>query len=124
MTLEAQLLVAAAALVARGWSRDSPAADETGAPVQPASLLARRWSALGALEAVSQHRRRASPEPDRVTRAFDEASLALRAVTGRTEAWNRADGRAQEDVIAAFEQAIRLCEHTAARSQPLDAAAM
>jgi hypothetical protein len=45
-------------------------------------------------------------------------------VTGQTEAWNRADTRTQQDVIAAFDQAIRLCEKAAARSQPIDAAAL
>ena len=110
MTPEAQLLAAAAAVVARGWSRERPAEDRNGAPVEPSSRLARRWSAPGALDAVWHYRCRASPDPDRLTSAFERASRALVTVMGDPEVWNRAPDRTRDDVLAAFERAIRLCE--------------
>jgi hypothetical protein len=123
VTLEAQLLAAAAALVARGWSRTGPAEDRNGALVEPSSPVARRWSPVGALEAVWQHRCRASQDPQQVTGAFERASLALTAVTGNADAWNRAHDRTHQDVIAAFDRAIRSCEDGSTRSRPSDPAA-
>jgi hypothetical protein len=93
------------------------AEDGSGALVDPASPLARRWSALAALEAVWQHRCRASQDSARVSGAFQRASLALRAVTGDAERWNRAPGRTHEEVIGAFERAIGLCEEASPHLQ-------
>lgn len=123
MTLEGQLPAAAAALVARGWSRDAHGEDENGVAVEPWSRLATRRSAVGALEAIWQHRYTASQHPDRVTRAFQRASLALTTVTGDPDAWNRADGRTRQDVIAVFDRAIGLTEDASTRSERIDSAA-
>ncbi len=48
-----QLLLAARALVVRGWTAGARARDRQGRPVDPTDPSARSWSLVGALEAAS-----------------------------------------------------------------------
>jgi hypothetical protein len=62
------------------------ARDERGQTVEPASALARSWSASGALERVW---RRSDSDPNAALDAYEAAHLALAAaVAGVPQEWN------------------------------------
>jgi hypothetical protein len=110
LLVEAQLLIAARALVSRGWCREAAAADRDGVQVAPTAASACRWSATGALDAVSHYRRTALRSPEGIEAARTRALLALAAVVGDVESWNRSPERTQADVLAALEDALALVE--------------
>lgn len=95
-----QLLVRAAALVARGWCRRAPAEDWRGRPVDPRSASACRWSPLGALTKVWAESPGLSPDVFRTA----WAALAL-ATGGRPKDWSAAQWRTRAHVLRAFERA-------------------
>lgn len=101
-----EMLAEARDLVRRGWARGARAEDEAGNLVEPWSLLARRWSALGALEAVW----RWSQAPELARGELERATLALSAVVGEIADWNDALERTEAEVVAAFERAIDLLD--------------
>lgn len=104
--LAEQMLADAYELVLSGWCQETAACDELGRPIEPSSAFARRWSAPGALERVW---RRALGDLDGALDGFERANLALAAaVRDVPQRWNDAPERTVADVLAAFEEAIRL----------------
>lgn len=95
-----QLLVRAAALLRRGWSRSALAEDRLGREVDPWSEAATRWSPLGALIAAWH---------DGGAGGVDEFDTAVRALAlatgGRTAEWNAVPWRSQWHVLSAIERA-------------------
>ena len=103
--LAEEMLADAYELVVGGWCQGSEACDEFGHPVEPSSVLARRWSAPGALTRV--WKRSADPFGPALD-AFQTANLALAAVVGAVpQEWNDAEGRSQWQVL----DAIALAAH-------------
>lgn len=102
MTL-VELLVAARAKIAIGWTQYRYARDVTGGEVPPVHLDACRWCAIGALVAA----RSLLPEAAERLALMVAAKSALRAVVHDcVQVWNDADGRTQQEVIEAFDAAI------------------
>lgn len=69
-----------------------------------------RDDAGGALDAVSHYRRRAVRSREGLDAARMRALLALAAVVGDVEGWNRSPERTEADVLAAFDDALALVE--------------
>jgi hypothetical protein len=114
----AEILAEARALLVRGWCQREAALDEDGAPVDPSSLPARRWSVAGALLAVSEEWRSAQKPAALVSRDFAEAGLALRAAVGDIVPWNDAPERTHGEVLAALDRAIELLRASAGWRAP------
>jgi hypothetical protein len=95
--LAEEMLADAYELVLSGWCQGCPARDEFGQPTEPASVLARQWSAVGALVRVWE---RSSDPFGPALEAFQAANVALAAVVhGVPQEWNDADGRTQWQVL-------------------------
>jgi hypothetical protein len=95
--LAEQMLADAYELVLSGWCQGCLARDEFGQPTEPASVLARQWSAAGALVRVWE---RSSDPFGPALEAFQAANVALAAVVrGVPQEWNDADGRTQWQVL-------------------------
>jgi hypothetical protein len=101
-----EILREAPEFLRRGWARGASALDEEGNPVEPWSLLAQRWSALGALQAVWSW----ADAPELSRGELERATLALSAVVGDIQEWNDAPERTLEEALAAFAQAARLLD--------------
>jgi hypothetical protein len=101
------LLLDAQELIARGWCQDVAAVSRNGRAVEPTSIHARGWSALGALTAAY----RSYPAHDGEARlAFAVARRAL--ARGRAlDTWNDEPGRTREQVVAAFQAAVADLSH-------------
>lgn len=110
--LAEEMLADAYELVLSGWCQGAAATDEDGQPVEPASVLARRWSAPGALTRVwERHEDRFGDALD----AFEAANLALAGVVhGPPQAWNDREGRTLREVL----DAIALAAQTASSVGP------
>jgi hypothetical protein len=100
------VLVAARALVARGWTQYAWAKNERGETVLASATDAVRWCAGGAI-------RLAGMQLGLSTEGAVEALLGVigAPVTGRLEhhavaPWNDAPERTQEEVLEAFDKAI------------------
>jgi hypothetical protein len=103
--LAEEMLADAYELVLSGWCQGCPARDEFGHSTEPASVLARQWSAAGALVRVWE---RSSDPFGPALEAFQAANLALAAVVrGVPEDWNDAEDRTQWQVL----DAIALAAH-------------
>ena len=98
-------------LVERGWCQGAAALDAAGAPVEPDSPLATRWSATGALSRAW----RASGIPDETgLAALQFANLALSAaVHGVPKVWNDMPERRHRDVLEALLRAVSLVQDPA-----------
>lgn len=108
--LAEELLADAYEYVLSGWCQGDAAQDECGRPIEPASVFARRWSGLGALERAW---RRSSEEPKLAKVAFERARLALIAtVNDVPKPWNDTPGRHQSQVLSALAQALQLVHAT------------
>ncbi|HEU4450949.1 MAG TPA: hypothetical protein VFR63_13345 [Gaiellaceae bacterium] len=97
------LLAEARERVLAGWCQGAVARDESGHPVLPSSSDARRWSILGALLASRNGGGVAgvAGAVSSLHSSIDEAAL---------EVWNDRPGRTQQEVVAAFEQALERVE--------------
>jgi hypothetical protein len=98
--VSACIVAEACGRVLTGWCQGSIAQDEDGDAVDALSSDARRWSALGALIASWG----GGP--------IENLRTALAAVHASTEqapleVWNDRPGRTHDDVVAAFERAIK-----------------
>jgi hypothetical protein len=109
--LAEEMLADAYELVLSGWCQGAAARDEFGRPTEPASALARQWSAPGALVRVWER----SAEPfGQAIEAFQAANLALTTVVRAVpQEWNDADGRTQWQVL----DAIALAAHQVSRAE-------
>jgi hypothetical protein len=117
--LAEEMLADAYELVLSGWCQGAPARDEFGRPTEPASALARQWSASGALARVWER----SHEPfGAAVDAFQAANLALAAVVGGVpEQWNDDEGRTQWQVLDALALAAHNVSPTVAPLAASDA---
>jgi hypothetical protein len=103
--LAEEMLADAYELVLSGWCQGCHARDEFGQPTEPASVLARQWSAAGALVRVWK---RAADPFGPALEAYQAANLALAAIVhGVPQEWNDAEGRTQWQVL----DAIALAAH-------------
>jgi hypothetical protein len=115
--LAEEMLADAYELVLSGWCQGTAARDEFGEAVEPASVVARAWSAPGALTRVWERSAdRFGPGLD----AFEMANLAFAAVVGDVpQKWNDAEGRTQWQVL----DAIALAAHQVSPAQEVPASA-
>jgi hypothetical protein len=98
--LAEEMLADAYELVLSGWSQGASARDEFGKPTEPASALARQWSAPGALTRVWE---RCRDPLGPALEAFQMANLALAAVVhAAPQEWNDAEDRTQWQVLDAI----------------------
>lgn len=98
-------------IVERGWCQGAAAETAAGDPVEPASPLARRWSATGALARVW---RESGIDDEHGRTALQFANLALSAAVHYVpKLWNDAAGRRREEVLDAFARAVSLVQDPA-----------
>lgn len=111
--LAEQMLADAHELVLSGWCQGASARDEFRQPTEPASAVARQWSASGALTRVWQ---RSSDPFGPALEAFQTANLALAGVVHAVpQQWNDAEGRTQWQVLDAIALAAQEVSPTGAR---------
>jgi hypothetical protein len=106
--------------VLSGWCQGAAAVDERGRPTEPASPLARKWSAIGALERAWQ---RSLADPIDARAAFERARLALTAaVNDVPQSWNDRPKRHHSEVLSALAEALQLVDAAPAppASDPLE----
>lgn len=110
-----EMLIEAYELLLAGWAQGAPARDEYGRPTEPASALARTWSAAGALERVWQ---RSGLHPDDSLESYARANLGLTAVVHRDlDEWNDAEDRKVSEVLDAFAEAAEVVRLAARREK-------
>jgi hypothetical protein len=98
--LAEEMLADAYELVLSGWCQGASARDEFNQPTEPASAVARQWSAPGALTRVWQ---RSSHPFGPAIEAFQVANLVLAAVVHAVpQEWNDAKDRTQWQVLDAI----------------------
>ena len=101
--------------IEQGWCQGASARDGQGRPVQPWSPDATRWTAIGALVAVSARRRRVTSDLEQEIAGFQRANVALLEAMGYSPAdWNDRPERTREDVLAAFERTCALLDEATA----------
>jgi hypothetical protein len=111
--LAEEMLADAYELVLSGWCQGASARDEFRQPTEPASALARQWSAPGALTRVWQ---RSSDPFGPALEAFQAANLALAAVVHTVpQKWNDAEDRTQWQVLDAIALAAQEVSSAGAR---------
>jgi hypothetical protein len=98
--LAEEMLADAYELVLSGWCQGAGARDEFRQPTEPASALARQWSAPGALARVWER----SDDPlGPALEAFQVANLAIAGVVRAVpQEWNDAEDRTQRQVLDAI----------------------
>lgn len=96
-----EVLIAARALIAKGWTQGYLARDERGLVTRPSGDEAVCWCCIGALSAVAK----CGP----IWSAVDALSGAVGGA-GQIARWNDAPKRTQAEVLEAFDRAIAACE--------------
>lgn len=91
-------LIAARALIERGWCQRNYATDARGLAVEERDPSACAWCVLGAVWATEQ----ASGSSDVLARLREAAKLRRRQLHD----WNDAPGRTRADVLALFDRVI------------------
>jgi hypothetical protein len=99
------VLSGASALLRRGWCQGSDACGADGQAVKAWQPEARSWSLLGALCASGGLDERAAPRIPLGSLATAAAAMGLATNAHSLQAWNDAEGRTQQEVLAAVDRA-------------------
>jgi hypothetical protein len=114
-----EILRGARALIAAGWCREDQATDEDGNSVDFDDPAAKHFCALGALERVSDR----GPAWNIAYGCLCDAANVkgergtVATLFGPLVAWNDREGRTRAQVVAAFDEAMKIVPKPRARKK-------